>query len=173
MLSQEKPAAFAELGKAKIDNCGANVTLFLLSWFNVPIEFTHLEGGLEVGSHWEQATSLEKIKNVLVEGGLRVDAFKEARLDELPPKVHAEQLCLMHVQRGSPPAGHFYLLVATNATAVLVVDAGHGEKWLPIQEFKQRFDTQFTGYCLFVSRPGMDTNSPSAKTPRANQVAHQ
>jgi hypothetical protein len=172
-MPQDASDTLEELGAIKLDNCGASVSLFLLEWFEVRFDVEYLENKLELGPHWEKATSLERIKTTLTDRGLRVAAYKEARIDELLPLLDGKQLCLIHVRKNNLPQGHFFLIIAKSGTTVFVVDAGHSQKWIPIPQFKEQFEKEFTGYCMFVSRPMTDTNSPSAKTPQVDQVAHQ
>ncbi len=141
-----------ELGAVKLGNCGVNVTLFLLGWFDSLIELGQLEDDLGMDVHWSEPTSLAQIKRTLQNRGLKVDAYRDARLDEVLRHLDAGRICLLHVQGDDHPSGHFYLLVARSPTSVLLVDAGSWHKWVPIEQFKEKFGKSFTGFCLLVSK---------------------
>jgi hypothetical protein len=152
LLGEEDSPVLRELGDAKLENCGVDVTLFLLGWFNVPVGLERLQNELGVGPHWAKATSLAQIKSALERRGLKVDAYKDARVDEVLPRIDGKQVCVLHVQRDDSPVGHFYLVVARRLTEVFLVDAGTRQDWVPIQEFNEKLGKSFTGYCLFISQ---------------------
>ncbi len=78
-LSAMGPAPILdELGAVKLGNCGANVTLFLSAWFNSTSKLDRLEDDLGVGPHWSEPASLAEIKRTLQNGGLKVDAYRDA-----------------------------------------------------------------------------------------------
>jgi ABC-type bacteriocin/lantibiotic exporter with double-glycine peptidase domain len=141
-------------GSPKTENCGLYAAAFVLEWFDVPVDTLQLESELDVGTHWARATSLSLLKRKLEIKNLSVSAYKEANLDEVLADLDGKHVCLIHVtSTNTAKEGHFYLLIDSNGNKVLLVDAGKNFEWIPVDEFKRRFATIFSGYYLSISPP--------------------
>ena len=150
-IAQGLSPAIQELGDARISNCGLNTFVFVLKYFGHNTDLTKLSKQLEVGDHWENAVNMLTIKQTLQESGLKVEAFKNATIDEILAEVNKERICIIHILVGNASVGHYYVIMATGQKGIFVVNAGKNTSWITIEKFKNDFENIFTGYCMFVS----------------------
>ncbi len=153
LYAQVDSLALREFGDLRLDNCGVNAAVFLLHWFDLSVDLPRLQDELEVGSHWEQATSMLLLKKSLEANGLSVSAYKNATLDETLVGLDETHVCLLHVNRGGDlKKGHFYLVPAVANGSVLLVDPARDYEWVTVDEYKRQFAEMYSGYYLSVSR---------------------
>jgi len=153
LYAQADSLVLQEFSDLKIDNCGLNAAVFLLDWFDVPIDLSDLQNELQVGLNWERSTSMLSLKESLEANGLRVSAYKEATLDDTLTGLDGKHVCLLHVGTGEDPkAGHFYVVPAAANGSVLVVDVARHYEWVQTAEFRSQFAKSFSGFYLSVSR---------------------
>ncbi len=145
-----------------VDNCGLNACAFVARWFDRFVDPYGMQGELEIGDHCERPASLLAVKRSLEGRGLKVSAYKEARLEELLAEVDGKHVCLFHINVEDSAAGHFYVLVAATRSHVLLVDAAKRFAWVPVDKFKAEFGDSFSGFYLSVSRPSLAAGNASA-----------
>ena len=161
LYAQADSLVLQEFSDLKIDNCGLKAAVFLLDWFDIPIDLSDLQNELQVGLNWERPASMLSLKESLEAEGLRVSAYKDATLDEMLTGLDGKHVCLLHVVTvEGPKAGHFYLVTAAAKGRVLVVDSARHYEWVQTAEFKSRFAQSFSGFYLSVSRENQEAPSP-------------
>ncbi len=139
-------------------NCGVNVTAFALKFFRKPCNLPQVASQLHVGGDWEQAVDMLRIKQALLEAGMRVAAYKGAGFTDISTELakHPRRsLAIIFLKNdiGRGIFGHYMVLLDGGAKGLFVVDIGGSIGWVSLTDLHNRLGPIFSGLVMFV-RPG-------------------
>ena len=151
-------------GKEMAANCGVNVTAFALSFFRKPFTLPRIARKLGLGSDWEHAADMLRIKRALLATGLRVAAFKGAEFADISKELskHPQKsLAIIFLKNdlGIGQFGHYLVFLDGGTKGLFMVDIGGYVGWESLTDLNNRLGPDFSGLVMFV-RPG---GAPAAK----------
>jgi hypothetical protein len=147
------PLSLPQLGQQKLSNCGLNAAVFVCRHFQVPSAVDALAAELAVGDYHQRPASLLALKQVFVARGLSVEAYRDARIEEIASALDGASLWLLHVTRSPESAGHFYILAGQDPERICWVDPVSSREWTSSTSLAAKLEGQFSGWCLRIGPP--------------------
>jgi hypothetical protein len=147
------PLSLPQLGHQKLNNCGLNAAVFVCRHFQVPSAVDALAAELGVGNYYQRPASLLGLKQVFTARGLSVEAYRDARFEEVANALDGTALWLLHVNKSPESLGHFYILAGQDPSRICWIDPVRTCEWTSSTNLTVELEGKFQGWCLRIAPP--------------------
>lgn len=148
-----RPLSLPQLGPQKLSNCGLNAAVFVCRHFQVPSAVDALAAELAIGDYHQRPASLLALKQAFVARGLSVEAYRDARIEEIASALDGASLWLLHVDRSAESPGHFYILAGRDPEGICWIDPVNSREWTNSTSLAAELEGKFSGWCLRIGPP--------------------